>query len=59
MTCCPTPGELAPLLQIVPPRTNEERLLLVMPELASVVAAIINRNPQPRRYGSLVARYDG
>ena len=31
------------MLQIVPSKTNEERLLLVSPELASVLAAIITR----------------
>ena len=35
--------ELAPLLQVVPSKTNQERLLLVTPELASVLAAIISR----------------
>lgn len=36
-------GELVPLLQVVPSKTNEERLLLVIPELASVLATIISR----------------
>lgn len=39
----PDTGEIVPLLQIVPSKTNEERLLLVSPELASVLASIINR----------------
>jgi len=53
-----TTGELVPLLQIVPSKTNEERLLLVTPDLASVLASIISR--LRNRYGSvpLVARYD-
>lgn len=53
-----TTGELVPLLQIVPSKTNEERLLLVTPELASVLASAISRLRS--RYGSvpLVARYD-
>jgi integrase len=55
----PDGGEVVPLLQIVPSKGNEERLLLVDPELASVLAAIITR----LRAGSdgavpLVARYD-
>ncbi|MFF8994456.1 tyrosine-type recombinase/integrase [Streptomyces sp. NPDC014983] len=36
-------GELVPLLQIVPSKNNQERLLLVSPELASVLATIITR----------------
>ncbi len=54
-----TTGELVPLLQIVPSKTNEERLLLVTPELASVLASLISRL-RHRRDGSvpLVARYD-
>jgi site-specific recombinase XerC len=54
-----TTGELVPLLQIVPSKTNEERLLLVTPELASVLASVISR--LRNRYNGpvpLVARYD-
>jgi hypothetical protein len=52
-------GEVVPLLQIVPSKSNEERLLLISPELASVLAAIITR----LRTGNadampLTARYD-
>jgi hypothetical protein len=36
-------GELVPMLQIVPSKVNEKRLLLVSPELASVLAAVISR----------------
>ncbi|WP_447035887.1 tyrosine-type recombinase/integrase [Streptomyces sp. DSM 118878] len=39
----PTTGELVPLLQIVPSKTDTERLLLVSPELADVLSAIICR----------------
>ncbi|WP_410570313.1 tyrosine-type recombinase/integrase [Amycolatopsis sp. cmx-4-61] len=39
----PKTGELVPLLQIVPSKSNEERLLLISPELASVLATIISR----------------
>ncbi|TYC10740.1 site-specific integrase [Micromonospora sp. MP36] len=55
----PSTGETVPLLQIVPSKTNEERLLLVSPELASVLACIISRL-RHRHGGSvpLVARYD-
>ncbi|MBC9731517.1 hypothetical protein [Streptomyces sp. TRM68367] len=38
----PEKGEVVPLLQIVPSKSNEERLLLVSPEPASVLATIIN-----------------
>src|ERR1035437_3821875 len=43
----PTSGEIVPLLQIVPSKTDEERLLVVSPELADVLSAIIQRIRQP------------
>jgi len=39
----PDTGEVVPLLQIVPSKTAEERLLLVSPELANTLAAVITR----------------
>lgn len=39
----PSTGEVVPMLQIVPSKSNEERLLLVSPELAHVLATIIAR----------------
>ncbi len=39
----PATGELVPLLQIAPGKTDTERLLLVSPELAGVLSAIISR----------------
>ena len=39
----PTTGEVVPLLQIAPSKTDTERLLVVSPELADVLATIINR----------------
>ncbi len=39
----PDTAELVPLLQIAPSKSNEERLLLVSPELASVLATIVTR----------------
>lgn len=39
----PDTGEIVPLLQIVPSKSNEERLLVVSPELANVLATIITR----------------
>ena len=45
----PATGELVPLLQIAPSKTDAERLLVVSPDLADVLSAIITRLPQPRR----------
>jgi hypothetical protein len=39
----PDTGEIVPMLQIVPSKSNEERLLLISPELASTLATIITR----------------
>ena len=39
----PKTGEVVPMLQIVPSKSDEERLLLVSPELASVLATVITR----------------
>ena len=39
----PATGELIPLLQIAPSKTDTERLLVVSPELADVLSAIISR----------------
>ncbi len=39
----PATGELIPLLQIAPSKTDEERLLVVSPELADVLSAIMRR----------------
>lgn len=54
----PDTGELIPLLQIVPSKSAEERLLLVTPELASVLAAIISRVRTPESTIPLTSRYD-
>jgi len=54
----PTTGELVPLLQIAPSKTDTERLLLVSPELADVLSAIISRLRAPGRVIPLVASYD-
>ncbi|MBF6094965.1 site-specific integrase [Nocardia cyriacigeorgica] len=52
-------GEVVPLLQIVPSKSNQERLLLVSPELASVLATIITRLRQANGGAvPLVTRYD-
>lgn len=39
----PDTGELVPLLQIAPSKTDAERLLLVSPELAEVLSTVIRR----------------
>ncbi|MFE0929288.1 tyrosine-type recombinase/integrase [Streptomyces mutabilis] len=44
----PTTGEIVPLLQIAPSKTDEERVILVSPELADVLSAIIARIRDPR-----------
>ncbi len=54
----PTTGELVPLLQILPSKTDAERLLVVSPELAEVLSAIIKRIRGRSGAVPLVARYD-
>ncbi|WP_234432918.1 site-specific integrase [Streptomyces sp. NRRL S-1824] len=55
----PTTGEIVPLLQIAPSKTDQERVLLVSPELADVLATIIRRVRDPRTGAiPLVAAYD-
>jgi hypothetical protein len=54
----PTTGELVPLLQIAPSKTDTERLLLVSPELADVLSAIVQRLRTPDGSVPLVVSYD-
>jgi integrase len=54
----PGTGELVPLLQVAPSKTDAERLLLVSPHLADVLAAIISRVRGPSGAIPLVAAYD-
>ncbi|MFE2409970.1 tyrosine-type recombinase/integrase [Kitasatospora sp. NPDC059408] len=54
----PTTGEVVPLLQIAPSKTDEERLLLVTPELADVLSAIVSRVRDSTGRIPLVASYD-
>ncbi|NMO56076.1 site-specific integrase [Actinoplanes sp. TBRC 11911] len=54
----PTTGELVPLLQIAPSKTDIERLLVVSPELADVLSTIIQRVRGANRAIPLVASYD-
>jgi integrase len=54
----PGTGELVPLLQIVPSKTDAERLLVISPELADVLSAIISRVRGTGHAVPLVAAYD-
>jgi hypothetical protein len=54
----PDTGEVVPLLQIVPSKTATERLLLISPELASVLATIVTRVRDHAGRVPLVSRYD-
>jgi Phage integrase family len=54
----PATGELVPLLQIAPSKTDTERLLLVSPELADVLSATVSRLRDASGAIPLVAAYD-
>jgi integrase len=54
----PSTGEIVPLLQIIPSKTDEERLLVVSRELADVLSTIIQRIRQPDGSVPLVPVYD-
>ena len=54
----PDSGELIPLLQIVPSKTDEERLLVVSPELTDVLSAIVSRVRDSMGAVPLVVSYD-
>ena len=54
----PHSAETVPLLQIAPSKTDSERLLVVSPELAEVLATIIARNRLPTGTVPLVPAYD-
>ena len=54
----PTSGELVPLLQVAPSKTDQERLLVVSPELADVLAAIVGRVRDDEGRVPLVVSYD-
>src|SRR5206468_200366 len=54
----PSTGELVPLLQIAPSKTDTERLLVVSPGLAEVLAAVIQRLQQPSGSIPLIRGYD-
>ncbi|MFG2416708.1 tyrosine-type recombinase/integrase [Streptomyces goshikiensis] len=54
----PSTGEVVPLIQIAPSKTDKERLLLVSPELADVLSAVVSRVRQPDGAVPSVATYD-
>jgi integrase len=54
----PSTGDVVPMLQIAPSKTDTERLLLVSPELGEVLAEIIHRVRNGRQTLTLVAAYD-
>ncbi|MFJ8073820.1 tyrosine-type recombinase/integrase [Streptomyces sp. NPDC096176] len=54
----PTTGEIVPLLQIAPSKTDQERLLLISPELADVLSAVVSRVRGSDGIVPLVRRYD-
>jgi integrase len=54
----PSTGELVPLLQIAPSKTDAERLLVVSPELADVLSAVICRVRGPDGTVPLVSARD-
>ena len=54
----PGTGELVPLLQIAPSKTDTERLLVIAPELADVLSAVICRIRGSEGAVPLVVAYD-
>ena len=54
----PATGELIPLLQITPSKTDTERLLVISPELADVLSTIVARIRGDRPDVPLVVSYD-
>jgi len=54
----PTTGELIPLLQITPSKTDTERLLVIAPDLADVLSTIVARIRDDRPDVPLVVSYD-
>jgi len=54
----PTTGEVVPMLQVAPSKTDAERLLLVSPELGEVLTAIIFRVRAGKASLPLVSAYD-
>ncbi|MGW6389829.1 tyrosine-type recombinase/integrase [Streptomyces sp. NPDC055103] len=54
----PSTGEVVPMLQVTPSKTDRERLLLVSPELGEVLTAVIQRARDTNGSLPLISRYD-
>jgi hypothetical protein len=54
----PATGELIPLLQIAPSKTDAERLLVISPELADALSAVVSRIRGDHGTVPLVVGYD-
>ena len=54
----PDTNELIPLLQIAPSKTDAERLLVISPELADVLSAVVARIRADQTHVPLVVSYD-
>lgn len=54
----PATGEVIPMLQITPSKTDKERLLVISPELAAVFAEIIGLVRAGNERVPLITRYD-
>lgn len=54
----PTTGEIVPMLQVAPSKTDTERILLVSPELGEVLAAVIHRVRAGRSTLPIISAYD-
>ncbi len=54
----PSTGELVPLPQVAPSKTDTERLPVVSPDLAEVLSAVINRLQQSSGSIPLITAYD-
>ena len=55
----PTTGEIVPMLQVAPSKTDAERLLLIAPELGETLTGIIYRVRDGQTALPLVSAYDG
>ncbi|MET8680058.1 site-specific integrase [Streptomyces sp. NPDC004647] len=55
----PTTGQVVPLLQIAPSKTDQERLLLVTPELADVLSTVVSRIRGTDGRVPVIPSYDG
>ncbi|MGW3473603.1 tyrosine-type recombinase/integrase [Saccharopolyspora sp. NPDC000995] len=54
----PTTGEIVPMLQVAPSKLDQERLLLIAPELGEALTAIIHRVRGANSAIPLVSAYD-